>query len=109
MSDDLVTRLRAKAHYEIVRESTQVVAQLLSDAADEIERLRTLLTTDDAMVERVARAICNALSHNPDALVLANTETGTKPMWRLYEKTARAALEAALGKGGDNGQNQERT
>ena len=60
----------------------------------EVKRLRALTTVDEAMVERVARAMCeNGLRR---LTWHGLTELG-RDWWR---KDARAALDAALGTGG---------
>lgn len=59
---------------------------------------------NDAMIERAARGICAGRSLDPDdwykytSGTLVRTRSGNKvPLWTVYEKDARAALEAALG------------
>ena len=70
--------------------------QDLTDLLAEVERLRALTTVDDAMVERAARALYLRESDWSSEAKWDRLPEVARESWR---KTARAALDAALGTG----------
>ena len=70
--------------------------QDLTDLLAEVERLRALTTVDDAMVERAARALYLRESDWSSEAKWDRLPEFARESWR---KTARAALDAALGTG----------
>ena len=83
--------------------------QDLTDLLAEVERLRALLTVDDAMVERAAGTLFKQdfLERNPWAdgaraqRSLEQARASTPRAWGQYLQVVRAALNAALGTGED--------
>lgn len=73
--------------------------QDLTDLLAEVERLRALTTVDDAMVERAARALYLRESDWSSEAKWDRLPEFARESWR---KTARAALDAALGTGEGN-------
>ena len=72
--------------------TTEDVSNLLA----EVERLRALTTVDDAMVERAARELYLRESDWSSEAKWDRIPEFARESWR---KTARAALDAALGTG----------
>ena len=70
--------------------------QDLTDLLAEVKRLRALTTVDDAMVERAARALYLRESDWSSEAKWDRLPEFARESWR---KTARAALDAALGTG----------
>lgn len=82
-------------------DSAALIAHAPQDLADllaEVKRLRALTTVDDAMVERAARALYLRESDWSSEAKWDRLPEFARESWR---KTARAALDAALGTGED--------
>lgn len=82
-------------------EDADLIAHAPEDLADllaEVKRLRALTTVDDAMVERAARALYLRESDWSSEAKWDRLPEFARESWR---KTARAALDAALGTGED--------
>ena len=80
-------------------DSAALIAHAPQDLADllaEVKRLRALTTVDDAMVERAARALYLRESDWSSEAKWDRLPEFARESWR---KTARAALDAALGTG----------
>lgn len=80
-------------------DSAALIAHAPEDLADllaEVARLRALTTVDDAMVERAARALYLRESDWSSEAKWDRLPEFARESWR---KTARAALDAALGTG----------
>ena len=80
-------------------DSAALIAHAPQDLADllaEVDRLRALTTVDDAMVERAARALYLRESDWSSEAKWDRLPEFARESWR---KTARAALDAALGTG----------
>lgn len=80
-------------------DSAALIAHAPEDLAAllaEVERLRALTTVDDAMVERAARALYLRESDWSSEAKWDRIPEFARESWR---KTARAALDAALGTG----------
>ena len=83
-------------------DSAALIAHAPQDLADllaEVKRLRALTTVDDAMVERAARALYLRESDWSSEAKWDRLPEFARESWR---KTARAALDAALGTGEGN-------